>query len=78
MFTIKHEKEHYAVYKDGVFYCTTDTKSEANSEIFEASKGCGNCKHEFRGIQCAGCSRNIKNYFAGGIDNWQWRWAEKS
>lgn len=36
MFTIKYEINHYAVYKDGVFYCSADTKHEAECEVKEA------------------------------------------
>lgn len=40
MFTIKYEVNHYAVYKDGVFYCSADTKHEAEEEIKEANHVC--------------------------------------
>ena len=33
MYEIKHEYGHYAVYKDGVFYCSADTYSEAEEEV---------------------------------------------
>ena len=34
-FTIKSEKGHYVVYKDGKFYCSADTKAEAMNDISE-------------------------------------------
>lgn len=36
MFTIKYERNYYAVYKDGIFYCSADTLHEAEYEIEEA------------------------------------------
>ena len=36
MFTIKYERNHYAVYRDGIFYCSADTLHEAEHEIEEA------------------------------------------
>lgn len=36
MFTIKYERNHYVVFKDGIFYCTADDKHEAEREIEEA------------------------------------------
>lgn len=37
MFTIKYEINHYAVYKDGIFYYSADTLHEAEYEIEEAT-----------------------------------------
>ena len=36
MFKIVYERNHYTVYKNGVFYCTADNKHEAEREIGEA------------------------------------------
>ena len=38
MFTIKHEYGYYAVYRDGVFYCSADTYGEALSDISELER----------------------------------------
>lgn len=32
-FEIRHEREHYAVFIDGVFHCSADTAVEAANEI---------------------------------------------
>ena len=37
MYTIKYEINHYAVYKDGIFYCSADTYHEAEREIEKAA-----------------------------------------
>lgn len=36
MFTIKFIRNHYIVFKDGIFYCSADSKHEAEQEIMEA------------------------------------------
>jgi len=36
MFTIRYERNHYAVYKDGVFYCSADNLREARNDVAEA------------------------------------------
>ena len=38
-FEIRHERGHYEVYINGVFYCSADTYSEANREIDTYAKG---------------------------------------
>ena len=35
---IRNERGHYAVYLNGKFYCTADTKTEALREIAEAEE----------------------------------------
>lgn len=77
---IENKNGHYVIYKDGIFYCSADTKSEANDAIFEGSKGCGNCAHTFRGAMCTRCSRNIHNRLATGscVDNWRSWWSIES
>lgn len=71
MFEIKQERGYYAVYKDGIFYCSADTHREAEHDIEEAEKGCVTCAHTFKGSYCVACSRNISNFLSNGYkDNW--------
>ena len=35
VFTVKSERGHYVVYKNGRFYCSADTKAEAMRDIEE-------------------------------------------
>lgn len=37
MFTIVYEYNHYAVYLDGIFYCSADSFHEAEADIKLAS-----------------------------------------
>ena len=39
MFEIKPIKGHYEVYLDGHFFCSTDTESEAETEIKNYTDG---------------------------------------
>jgi|GEM_PF-5300085 len=72
MYEIRREREHYTVYKDGIFYCSADNIHEAEHDIEEAEKGCSNCVRPFRGSNCVNCTRNIVNHLSTGIhtDNW--------
>ena len=36
MYEIRNVRGHYEIYKDGVFWCSADTKREALKEIEEA------------------------------------------
>lgn len=38
MVTIKHEYGHYTIYVNGNFYCTADTREEAEREKQQAEK----------------------------------------
>ena len=38
MVTIKHEHGHYTIYVNGNFYCTVDTREEAEREKQQAEK----------------------------------------
>lgn len=38
-FEICHEREHYVVYINGVFYCSADTYGEATNEIEMYKRG---------------------------------------
>lgn len=38
MYEISREHGHYVVYRNGVFYCSADTYSEAEHEIIDAER----------------------------------------
>ncbi len=38
MITIRHEHGHYTIYVNGAFYCTADTREEAERDKEQAEK----------------------------------------
>lgn len=38
-YEIKHERDHYEVYIDGMFYCSADTPEEAIDEVEDFLSG---------------------------------------
>ncbi len=38
MITIKHEHDHYTIYVNGDFYCTAETREEAEHDKEQAEK----------------------------------------